>query len=227
MTAHPMPMSMPLLPEWLRIVWSVALLVVVCLHIWHACSMAGQHRWWHAGHTIMAVGMIWMYLAKPTMAHPAQARTGLVIFAALTAALAVTALVWWRRERALNPLWIASATDMLAMTYMLIPPMSRPATLTWVVVAYLAVQTLAWATGAWGRLPLYRPATPTPGGALPAPVPPAGGHSALAPETTMTATPASTAGPSRTGLSGHTTPGVRVTLAIMAAAMAYMLAAMT
>lgn len=223
----PMPtmhMSMPLLPLWLQILWSAALLAVVVLHIWHAWHRPGQHRLWHGGHTIMAAGMIWMYLAMPTMGHPSQARAALVLFAVLTAALVVIALVWWRREHVLNPLWIASAADMLAMTYMLIPAMARPAALTWIVVAYLGLQALAWAIGAWARLPLYRPSPGEPGVSQPAPTTPVS-EPPHAPHATVTAPAIQAATAARTGLSGRITLDVRITLAIMAASMAYMLAA--
>jgi hypothetical protein len=43
---------------------------------------AGQRRWWHIGHIVMATGMAAMYLL-PRTNHPGQYRAGLVLFAVL------------------------------------------------------------------------------------------------------------------------------------------------
>ncbi|MGH3571972.1 MAG: hypothetical protein ACRDUW_09120 [Pseudonocardiaceae bacterium] len=211
-------MTMPLLPQWLRIVWALALAGVVGLHASHAWTLPGQRRWWHTGHIIMALGMIGMYLLG--MTHPGLSRAGVVLFAVATLAVATTAVVVGRREAALNPLWVASAVDMLVMTYMLLPPAARPAGVSWVLVGYLACQVLAWALGLWDHVPV-----------LPAPA-------TLAPVRVTTpateqghAPPPATIIPVRSrdqvlGLTAHCTPAIRVSLAVMAASMAYMLAVM-
>ncbi|MGB7795292.1 MAG: hypothetical protein WBL53_03380 [Pseudonocardiaceae bacterium] len=214
-------MSMPLLPQWLRIVWAVALAGVLLLHVWHAWSRPSQPRWWHIGHIIMALGMMGMYLLG--MAHPGLYRVGVVFFAVMTVALATTAVVFRRREHVLNPLWVASAVDMLTMTYMLLPSAAQPAGLRWVFIAYLAWQILAWALGLWDRVPVLQPA-PSPLGPVPA-------TRATATTGTVQAVAAATAIPAPSegrvlGLTAHCTPAIRISLAVMAASMAYMLAVM-
>ena len=192
----PMPMPMPttmttLLPGWVRVLWVVALGVVAVLHIWHGATTSGQARWWHGAHTAMALGMISMYAADP------MRQRGLydaleVLFAVIAVALVVTSVVVGRRERVLNPLWVVAAVDSAAMSYMaavMLSPSAVPAAVTWVVVAYLACDSLAWLLGLWDRALASR-------------------------------------GPS-VGLSGHNTLDIRLSLAVMAASMAYMLAAMT
>jgi hypothetical protein len=214
-------MSMPLLPQWLRIVWAVALTGVLLLHLWHAWYIPGQPRWWHTGHIIMALGMMGMYLLG--MAHSGLYRAGVALFAIMTLALVTTAVVFRRQERVLNPLWMASAVDMLAMTYMLLPPAAQPAGVRWVFVAYLACQALAWALDIWDRVPVLQPAPPPP-----APVPASratattGRIQAVAPATTI---PGQSGG-RVLGLTAHCTPAIRISLTVMAASMAYMLAVM-
>lgn len=196
----PMPMPMPapmhtamtaLLPGWVRVVWIVALAAVAVLHIWHGATTPGQPRWWHSAHTAMALGMIGMYATDP------MRQRGLyyvleVLFAGIAVALLVTAVVVRRRERVPNPLWVVTAVDSAAMSYMaavMVSPSAVPVVLTWVVVAYLACNTLAWLLDLWDRALASR-------------------------------------GPS-VGLPGHNTLDIRLSLTVMAASMAYMLAAMT
>lgn len=198
-------MSMPLLPEWLRAAWVVALCGVTALHLWHAWSMHGQRRLWHAGHTVMAVGMALMYLL-PAMSHPTLYEGGRTVFGALTVLLVVSTVLLRRREGLFNPLWVAAAVDMLVMTYMLLPAGTRPVALTGVFVLYLGAQAVAWALGLWDRAPAYRSTAPTPAGGPGTPS--AGGTGA------------------GVGLVAHSTAAVRVSLAVMAVSMAYMLAIM-
>ena len=98
------------------------------------------------------------------MAHPGLYRAGVALFAVMTVALATTAVVFRRREHVLNPLWVASAVDTLAMTYMLLPYAAQPAGVRWIFIAYLACQILAWALESVGprRGVTTRPAAHTP-----------------------------------------------------------------
>lgn len=212
-------MSMPLLPQWLRIMWAVALAGVALLHVWHVWSIPGQPRWWHGGHIIMALGMMGMYLLG--MSHPSLYWVGVVLFAVLTVALGTTAVVFRRREGVLNLLWVASGVDMLAMTYMLLPLAAQPADVSWVFVTYLACQMLAWTLGLWDRAPMLQPAAAASVASAPATTPTSRVGQALRPAPTV---PGS--GDRVVGLTAHCTPAIRVSLAVMAASMAYMLAVM-
>lgn len=193
MPMMPLPataMTMSLLPWWPRLLWTLALMLVALLHVWHAYAQPGQGRWWHSTHIAMALGMAAMYAADP-MDQRALDHTLAVIFGILTLVLLVATVLIRQREHVLNPRWVATAVDTAAMTYMavLMPsPSDVPAAITWIVVGYLGVETLAWLSGLWDRLPASR----------------------------------STA----IGLSGHDGIDVRISLAVMTASMAYMLAAM-
>lgn len=204
------PMTMPLLPQWLAITWAVILLAVTAVHVWHAWTMTGQPRWWHIGHTAMALGMAAMYLL-PTMSHPGFGRFGLAAFAVISVVVLVAAVLCWWREGVANPLWLATTVDMLAMTYMFLPMSTWSPALTGILIGYLVLQLVAWATNLWSRIPLYatNPATSAPSATTDAP----------GAADSRTFTP-------RVGLTGNTDGSVRATLAVMAAGMAYMLAAM-
>lgn len=214
-----MAMSMALLPAWLRLVWVIVLAGVTLVHLWHARSMSGQPRWWHVAHTVMALGMLAMYAAHP-MAQRGLDRGEAVVFGVATVVLAVTTAVLRRREDVLNPVWVASCLEMLAMTYMAVimqlPTDARPTPVTWLVVSYLASQILAWAFGIWDRVPALTPRTQVVSATSPN-----GTASSAAPP--VAETPATR--PS-VGLPAHYTPAIRVSLAVMAASMAYMLAVM-
>ncbi len=191
--------------------------------------MPGRVRWWHAGHTTMAIGMTLMYLLD-RMQHPARYQAGLAVFAsALLTVAAITAAIS-RREGALNPLWLASTLDLLAMVYMLLPAENQNPALTGVVVTYLTCQVLAWALGWWDRAPARHAAVNAQALST---------QSNMATDATMplTATgspaaallgrPAQQGGQYRSPeLCTYTTPSIRASLAVMAAAMGYMLAVM-
>lgn len=201
-------MQMPFLPEWLRVGWAVLLLAAVVAHAAHVRVMSGQRRWWHVAHTAMAAAMMLMYLVPP-MSAPVPYRVGLVVFACGAAAVAVATVLLRRREGATNPLWVASGVDLLAMTYMLLPMGSHVAAVNYVFVVYLVTSAVAWAGGLWKRAPAFR--QPVAAGA--------GG------ELVATSDAASSSGRAL-GLTAESSADVPVTLAVMAAGMAYMLAVM-
>lgn len=216
-------MSMPLLPQWLRVVWVVALCVVVVVHVGHAWARPGQRRWWHTGHIVMAGGMALMY-ALPVMSELVWRRMGLALFCLATVTLAVVTVVLWRREGAVNPLWLFAGVDMFAMSYMLAPSWARSAWLTVMIVVYLVGQVAAWGFGLWDRLAVFRvgrAGAPSVGA-----VASSSGGGGCGPAL-LSADPDVGAGSGPAlGLTGHSTPAVRLTLAVMAAGMAYMLAVM-
>ncbi|MCH0559715.1 DUF5134 domain-containing protein [Streptomyces sp. MUM 16J] len=234
-------MDMPLLPQWLRICWAAAYGGVVVLHLWHAWSMAGQRRWWHTGHTVMALGMLLMYVV-PRGGHDGPYRAGTAVFGLLAVAIAVVTVALSLREGVLNALWVASAVDMAAMAYMLLPAHTRPSAVSWVFVVYLAGQTLAWTAGVWARIPTLRtpvtaptvtpapaPVTTSAPGAMPLPAPAGSGHSGSGSGSSAVSDPGGRSGGGLRpggGLVADGSPGIRISLAVMAAGMAYMLAVM-
>lgn len=198
--------AMALLPGWLRAVWVTALCGVLVTHLRHAYVIAGQSRWWHVGHAVMATGMALMYLL-PHMQHPGVYRVGVVLFGLLALAAAVKAVLLRRREGVFNPLWLMSSVDMFVMAYMSTHGL-RTAPLTWLLIAYLLVQAVAWAVGTWIRIPVFA------------------SRPRVGQDTDMADVSAVPVRIRRLGLTPHSTVAVRTTLAVMAASMAYMLAVM-
>lgn len=210
--------SVPLLPDWLRLVWVVTLGVVIVTHVWHAYCRPGQHRGWHAGHILMAAGMVVMYIPG-AMAEPGLFRVGVVLFGGVAVAIAAATVVLRRREGALNPLWVVAAVDMLIMAYMWLPAAIRPAPLDYALAAYLGCQMLAWALGRWERDPVAaRP--PVPAATEPTMVRAGPGRLAGRPAAPLASPPAAV------GLIAERAPVIRASLAVMAASMSYMLIVM-
>jgi hypothetical protein len=201
--------SSPLLPVWLRAGWAIVLAAVAVLHLAHVVTMRGQRRWWHAGHTVMAVGMAGMYLV-PRMSPAVLHNAGLGVFAVLALLVAVMTARIASREGVLNPLWATTVLDMLAMTYMLAPLSAWVPLVTHVLAGYLGCQVVAWATGLWTRVPVLSRS-----------------RLALAEEGGRTRIVATSDESTRTvALTGQSSPMVLTSLSIMAAGMAYMLIAM-
>lgn len=136
--------GMALLPGWLTAAWVVVLCAAWLLHLWHARSMRGGPRWWHAGHMVMAAGMIAMYVL-PQAHHPRLYWAGVCVFAALGAGSGTLAAAAWRRTGRPDWLWTAATADMAAMTYMSLPAADRAALPSYLLVTYLCVEALLWA----------------------------------------------------------------------------------
>lgn len=184
-----------LLPAWLRVVAMVAYGAVLVVHLWHLRSAAVEVRLWHAGHVLMALGMIDMVAPGSAMVVPAS--VGRFVFTAVAAAVAVgsVAVVWLRR---ISGLWPAATLDLAAMAYMFAMPGIGGSWLPWLLTVWFAVQALAWAAG-WLR--------------------PMGCHEGRAggsvPSSTVGAVPARAVDRDRE----HS---LRITLTVMQAGMAYM-----
>ena len=197
-----MDMSMPVLPEWVRISWVVALAIALLTHLGHVYRMSGQHRWWLIGHVLMAAAMIPMYM--PELVGEADL-SGLALQLFISAALVVAAvsIALRFRENVTNPLWVMLAVDLAIMAYMWLPTMNRPPALDGLLAIYFGAQVLAWLFGIWDRVPVLDRSMP-------------GGRHRPTPAPTVAVVQLTT----HTGLVG------RATLAIMAASMGYMLITM-
>lgn len=222
-----MTTTMPLLPHWLKWLWVAALCVVVALHLWHVWSMSGRARWWHTGHVTMAAGMITMFLVPPA-GHTSLYWAGVVLFGAATIAAGLGAAMLWHRDKLMNWLWAGATVDMLAMTYMTLPTHDRDETLTYLFVAYLAVEVVIWLSNPLPRwftrqmttIPQSDPDISGPR-TQPDPVTPAGTLSLTRLKSHHTGETCESM-----RLVADVTIGVRITLAVMSASMGWMLIAM-
>jgi hypothetical protein len=140
-----------ILPDWLAVLWTLAFIVILVVHARHVAQTEGERRWWHAGHVLMAFGMVFMF--APASLDHLDIPGGLwpLLFANGAGAVVAWMLARMLSGRAVNALWGALAFDLAAMAYMW-SPSGYVAPLTWLLVAYFAVQALLWATNYYRRL---------------------------------------------------------------------------
>jgi hypothetical protein len=140
-----------LVPEWVAVIWLLMFAAIVVAHSRHLLASHGQRRIWHAGHVLMALGMVVMYTDFAFGGvGPASGvwRTGFGYAAAMTVAWAVLQLL---RGRAVNVLWATAVLDLTAMAYMWSPG-GVHGPITWLFVCYLLAQAALWAVSAPRRL---------------------------------------------------------------------------
>jgi hypothetical protein len=132
-----------ILPDWLAVIWTLAFVAIVIIHVLHLRDTHGQRRMWHSGHVLMAVGMAVMY--APASIDHFNIPSGFWQLVFANGALAI--LAWMLAQaldgRAINVLWLVMAMDLGAMAYMW-SPHGLQAPITWVLVVYFALQSLLW-----------------------------------------------------------------------------------
>jgi CDP-diglyceride synthetase len=147
MPAGGMSMGGALLPDWLGWIGFAVYIVILLIHLYHMATMKGQHRAWHTGHSLMALGMAWMFLPKHPIDIPAVVWQ---IAFAVAACLVAAWCIWnWSQRRAVNFLWATLLIGVLAMIYMYAFPGAANRSLTYVLVVYFALEAIAWFTGAF------------------------------------------------------------------------------
>lgn len=134
-----------ILPNWLSVIWMLVFFAIIAIHGRHVLESQGQRRFWHSGHVFMALGMAFMY--APASVDHFNIPTG---FWSLAFANGAIAIVLWVVAQALagrgtNLLWLVMAFDLGAMAYMW-SPSGFQAPITWLLVAYFAVQAVLWGT---------------------------------------------------------------------------------
>jgi hypothetical protein len=139
------PMGTDLLPPWVTWLWLIALAAVLVLHCSHLVRMGGQRRWYHASHILMLVSMLYMYASMEFrwtwLSHSLQA----VIFSMTTAAIIVWMVYRFVQRQPFSFLWVLALIMQAAMIYMWLPNWA-PA-LTWTLVVYFGLETVAWLAG--------------------------------------------------------------------------------
>jgi hypothetical protein len=142
--------AIDLLPEWLAIVWTLVFLAVLVIHGRHVLRSEGQRRYWHSGHCLMALGMIFMF-APATINHfDIPSGFWQLVFANAAGIVLAWILAQALSRQAVNALWIVIGTDLAAMVYMWSPGHFE-APVTWFLVAYFAAQSALWATNRMRR----------------------------------------------------------------------------
>jgi hypothetical protein len=222
----PAPMPLNLLPLWVTWLWLVALAAVLIVHCGHFVRMGGEHRWFHSSHILMLVSQIYMFASMEFKWKWFPSSWWVVIFSASTAAIVGWMILRFVQRRPFSFLWIFALIMQATMSYMWMPTWA-PA-LTWTLVVYFGLETVAWLVG---RLDDSKSAMAIGPGDRAVVVPVAPGSAAT--PANMAAQPASRVGlldepkPTMAALSlGEGSATARVSMAIMAASMGYMFAAM-
>lgn len=103
------------------------------------------NRWFHAGHTAMALSMIYMFLSMSYNWTWLPATWQMWFFIASSMAVVVYLLATFIRGRAVNFLWVLLLIQQAAMAYMWFPMMRWNAIIVFVLVSWFAVETFGWA----------------------------------------------------------------------------------
>jgi hypothetical protein len=132
-------------PNWLAVIWALVFFVIIATHARHVIQSEGQRRSWHLGDVARAIGMAFMF--APASIDHFNVPTG---FWALAFANGAIAIVLWMLVQAFagrgaNLLWLLMAFDLGAMAYMW-SPTGFQVPITWLLVAYFAVQAVLWGT---------------------------------------------------------------------------------
>ena len=222
------PKLLNLLPLWVTCLWLVALAAVLVFHCGHLVRMGGQHRWFHASHVLMLVSMLYMFASMEFKWKWFPSSWWVVSFWLSTAAILGWMILRIVQRRPFSFSWIFALIMQATMIYMWMPPPAWVPALTWTLVVYFGLETVAWLAGR----PDDSKSTMAIGPGDRAAVVPAGPGSVTAPAN-MATQPASRVGlldePKRSMAArslSEDSATARVSMAIMAASMGYMFAAM-
>ena len=140
-----------ILPDWLAVIWTLVFAVLLVVHARHAMQTQGERRFWHLGHVLMAFGM--MFIFAPGSLDHLDIPHGFwpVLFATASGVVIAWLLTRTLNGQSANGLWLVLAFDLAAIAYMW-SPSGYVAPLTWLLVAYFAVQALLWLTGTYRQL---------------------------------------------------------------------------
>jgi hypothetical protein len=188
--------------------------------------MGGQPRWFHASHILMLLSMLSMFASMEFKWKWFPSSSWAVIFSVTTTVIFARVTFRYVQRRSVSFLWILALIMAAAMIYMWVPNWA-PA-LTWTLVVYYGIETVAWLSG---RLDESRPARVVgPGkyavvGAAPQKSADTGSGVALATVRDSRPATAITAAQGTVVVLAQDSPAARASMAVMAASMAYMFAA--
>jgi hypothetical protein len=222
------PKFLNLLPLWVTCLWLIALAAVLIFHCGHFVRMGGEPRWFHASHILMLVSMLYMFASMEFKWKWFPSSWWVGIFCLSSAAILGWMVLRIVQSRPFSFLWIVALIMQATMIYMWRPASAWVPALTWTLVAYFGLETVAWLVG---RLDDSK-STMAIGPGDRAVVVPVTPGSAAAPANLATQ-PTSRVGlldqpkPTRAVVSlGEDSATARASMAIMAASMGYMFAAM-
>jgi LysM repeat protein len=133
------------------VIWLAALFAVLVFHCRHLIFMRGQHRWYHASHVVMLVGMIYMYGSVAFGWHWFPEPMWLVVYVATSAAIIGGMMMRFEQRRSLRYLWILALAQQGSMIYMWMPMANWMPWLSYALAGYFTLETLAWLTRVWNK----------------------------------------------------------------------------
>ena len=137
--------EMSLMPQWLALLWTLVLLAVVVSHGRHLLASSGERRFWHASHVLVAVGMAFMF-APPSIGHISIPPLAWQLIFANAGGIVLAVLLGRVLEgSSTNVLWLASAIELPAMTYMWLG--QTVVVLSWLFACYFVVLAAFWVLG--------------------------------------------------------------------------------
>ncbi len=136
-----------LLPVWVTVSWVIILASVLVFHCGHIIRMAGQNRWYHSTHVVMLTGMLYRLPSMEFGWKWIPEAVGIAIYTAVSAAL----IIWMLKRRAkglpFSFLWLLAFAQQAAMVYMWMPTHLWISWLSFALVGYFGIETVAWLTG--------------------------------------------------------------------------------
>lgn len=137
--------GMNMVPQWLVLLWTCALLAVVGSHCRYLLESGGERRLWNARHMVLGVGMIFMF-APPSIDHlNIPAALWQLVLANAAAAVLAAILTRSLEGQSTNVLWLISALELGAMVYMWLG--QTLGVLSWTPVGYFLAVSIFWALG--------------------------------------------------------------------------------
>ncbi len=142
-----MSMGVDIFPLWVSVVWIVALSAVLIFHCGHLVRMGGQHRWFHSAHIVMLVGMIYMYAMMAFNWKWISGNAWMWLYILTTLAMLIWMVARIVTKKPFSYLWILALVQQAAMIYMWAPMTYWVPAFTWALVVYFALETIAWLVG--------------------------------------------------------------------------------
>jgi len=105
----------------------------------------GAKLWFHAGHTAMALSMMYMYLSMSYGWNWLPATGQMWFFVVTSVILTAWLLINLLRRQPVNFLWILLLIQHAAMAYMWFPMMRWNAIVIFVLVSWFAIEVFGWA----------------------------------------------------------------------------------
>lgn len=131
----------------MSVVWIAALAAVLVFHCGHLVRMGGQHRWFHSAHIVMLVGMIYMYAMMAFNWKWISGNAWMWLYILTTLAMLIWMVARIVTKKPFSYLWILALVQQAAMIYMWAPMTYWVPAFTWALVVYFALETIAWLVG--------------------------------------------------------------------------------